>query len=230
MTKQPGLRRMLIVTLAALCSIARNSAAQDPPLARIGSRIRLTLQGVRPPIVTGLVMEFGPDSLIIADAKTLDRTVLLRSTIRQVEISLRQESQVARGLALGAVSGTLFVGAIALTIAATTPACGTPSARLRWCHSITAGKLLAGIGLGAAAGAELGYERTRKHPRDVWTLARWPEAAPRPSSTLQPLLGLGRVGDHRVLFLGLSFSRRGGSGPTHPTSVATPVMFAEGDG
>lgn len=200
--------RLQLLTLAALCSIARTSVAQDPPLARIGSRIRLTLEGVRPPTVTGLMMEFGPDSLIIADLKTRDRKVLLRSTIRQVEISLRQESQVARGLAWGAVGGSLFAGAIALTAAATTPSCGTPSTSLRWCHSITASKLLAVIGLGAVTGAEVGYQLTRKHPRDVWTLARWPdEEARRPSSTLRPLLGLGSGGDQRVLLLGLSFSR-----------------------
>jgi hypothetical protein len=198
-----------LLTLFALGSLARSSVAQDPPLVGIGSRVRLTLQGAQSPTVIGQLMEFGPDSLTIAGKKARDRKVLLRSTVRQVEVSLRQESRIARGLARGAVFGTLLSGAFALVLTGVTPSCdeASTSSGWQWCHTTT--NLLASLGLGAAAGAVMGGVQAAEHPRDVWTAARWRDgvAPPPPSSKPLPLIGFGTVGDHRVLLIGLSFSR-----------------------
>jgi|KBSSwiStaDraftv2_1062776.scaffolds.fasta_scaffold112088_2 hypothetical protein len=194
-----------ILTLFALCSLASSSVAQDPPRVGIGTRVRLTFHGVQPTVV-GRLIEFGPDSLTIAGEKARDHRVFLQSTVRQVEVSLRQESQVAKGLAQGAVAGSLVSGALVLVVTVVTPSCGEAK-DWQWCHKLTAGKLLAGIGLGAAAGAYFGGAHAAKHPRDVWAPGRWPEGVARPSSKPLPLFGLGTLGDHDVLLIGLSFSR-----------------------
>jgi hypothetical protein len=205
----PASRWMMhLLTLFAVCGLARDSVAQEQPLASIGTRVRLTLQGTQVRTSIGRLMELGPDSLTIANEKAQDRRVLLRSNIRQVEVSLRQESQVRKGLALGALGGALVAGAVALVAVGATPSCDEAS-DFQFCHKLTAGKLLGAIGLGAVAGAGLGFELAANHPRDVWTLARWPDAVAPPQrlSTLLPLIGLGTSGGHHVLRLGLSLAR-----------------------
>jgi hypothetical protein len=200
---------MHLLTLFAVGGLARDSVAQDPPLASIGTRVRLTLQGAQARTAIGRLIDLGPDSLTIASEKAQDRRVILRSNVRQLEVSLRKESQVSKGLALGALGGALFAGAVALVAVGATPSCDEASDSFQYCHTLSAGKLLGAIGLGAVAGAGLGFELAAKHPRDVWTLARWPDAVapPQRSPRFLPLIGLGTSDGHHVLRLGLGLTR-----------------------
>ncbi|HEY9384491.1 MAG TPA: hypothetical protein VIP80_13355 [Gemmatimonadales bacterium] len=203
MSHRPASSLLVLFAIGALC---RNTVAQELPLARVGARVRLTLQGANQRSVVGWLAEVGPDSLILAGEKTQDRRILLRSLVSQVEVSLGRQSRVGRGLVLGAVGGALFSGAILLTIVATTPSCGE-AADSQWCHKASAGQVLGAISLGAASGASLGYDLT-KHPRDIWAPARWPDGAPtHPAAGPQPMLGVGMVGGHHALLLGIRLTR-----------------------
>ena len=202
--------RASLLILGATFGFTPAGAAQDPSPAGIGSRIRLTLQGSGAPKVIGRLVALGTDSLTLEGKKAEDRRVLLRSSISQVEVSLRRESQVGRGIGLGALVGSLAGGAAVWVIAIATPACDEPGVgNWEWCNKISPGKVLGILALGAATGAASGYKQAVEHPRDVWAPARWidDERPARIWSRAQPLLGLGTVDDRRVLLLGLSFTR-----------------------
>jgi hypothetical protein len=202
--------RAALLTLAATLGFAPAGAAQDPSPAGIGSRIRLTLQGSPAPQVIGRLVELGTDSLTLEGKKAEDRRVLLRSSISQVEVSLRRESQIGRGIGLGALGGALVGAVTAFVISAATPACEEAGVgNWEWCNKISTGKMLGILALGAAAGAAFGYQQAVEHPRDVWAPARWidEERPARGWSRAQPQLGFSTVGGRPGLLLGLSLTR-----------------------
>ena len=166
--------RAALLTLAATLGFAPAGAAQNPSPAGIGSRVRLTLQGPGAPKATGRLVELGTDSLTLEGEKAAARRVLLRSSISQVEVSLRRESQIGRGIGLGAIGGTLAGAVAAFVVSAVIPSCDDPgTGDWEWCHKMSAGKVLGTLALGAAAGAAFGYKQALEHPRDVWAPARW---------------------------------------------------------
>jgi hypothetical protein len=195
-----------LLGLLAICILCRHSVAQELPLARVGARVRLTLQGPNQRTAVGWLAEVGPDSLILVGEKTQDRRMLLRSLVSQVEVSLGRQSRGGKGLVLGAVGGALFSGAMLLTIVAATSSC-SEAADFQWCHKASAGQVLGAILIGAAGGAKLGYDLT-KHPRDIWAPARWADGAPQqPPARPQPMLGVGMVGRQPALLLGIRLTR-----------------------
>ncbi len=202
----------LLLTLLSLGVLAPSGAAQELPRVHIGTRVRLRLHGGHPATVFGSLTELGTDSLTVAGAKPRDRRVLLRSNVDRLEVSLRQESQIARGLALGALVGVAAGGAIALVIVAVTPSCDDPANHGFFCtggNGASAGKLLGVLALAAAGGAEEGYRWAVKHPRDIWAPAGWPDASgpSRHSPKPEPVIGFSLVRDHPVFRIGLSWSR-----------------------
>ena len=202
--------RASLLTLSALGGVPIAGAAQDSSAAGIGSRIRLTFREVAAPKAVGRLVELGKDSLTLEGKTAKDRRVLLRSSLFQVEVSLRRESQIGRGVGLGALGGALVGAVTAFVISAITPGCDDPGlGDLELCHDISTGKLVGILALGAAAGAAFGYKQALEHPRDVWAPARWidEKRTARGSFTAQPRIGLVTVENRRVLLLGLSFTR-----------------------
>ena len=202
--------RASLLILAATLGFTPAGSAQGPSPAGIGSRVRLTLQGPGAPKATGRLVELGIDSLTLEGKKAEDRRVLLRSSISQVEVSLRQESQIGRGIGLGALGGTLAGAVTVFVMSAVTPACDDPGVGfLDACHKTSAGKVLGVLALGAAAGAAFGYRQAVDHPRDVWEPARWidEERTAQGSFKAQPRLGFVTVAGRPALLLGLSFAR-----------------------
>ena len=202
--------RASLLTLAATLGLAPAGPAQSPSPAGIGSRVRLTLQGPGAPKATGRLVALGTDSLTLEGKRAEDRRVLLRSSISQLEVSLGQESQIGRGIGLGAIGGTLAGAITAFVVSAVIPSCDDPATGdWEWCNKMSTGKVLGVLALGAAAGAAFGYKQAVDHPRDVWAPARWIDErrTARGWSRAQPRLGFTAAGGHPRLLLGLSFAR-----------------------
>jgi len=198
------------LTAAALCGLARSGAAQEPAAVSIGSRVRLTLRGAQPPrVVSGRLLDQGPDTLTVGDERGRDRTVILRFEVGRLEVSARQEVRATKAFVVGAVAGAAVAGVIALVVVNATPACGDPTAGVFCRGRVPAGRMLGVLGLGAAIGAGLGYGDAVSHPQDVWSPAPWPSRVePASSSTrVLPLLGLRTIGDHRLVVLGIRVAR-----------------------
>lgn len=201
-------------SLLALCfagCLTPGAAAQDLPLAGAGARVRLTLDGAGGPKAIGWLTKVGPDSLVLQEKPSGGIRVLLRSSVRQVEVSLSRQPDLARGVGLGALFGSLAAGGFVFVLSAMTPSCNDPareSGGWTWCHDVSASNLLRALAVGAATGAGIGYRHAQHHPRDLWAPAQWEGMAPaRTASRPVPLVGLGRADGRRVLFLGVSFAR-----------------------
>ena len=202
--------RVSLLTLTALGGFPPTGTAQDSSAAGIGSRIRLTFRESAAPRAVGRLVELGKDSLTLEGKTAKDRQALLRSSISQVEVSLRQAPQIGRGIGLGALGGTLAGAVAAFVVSAVTPACDDPgTGNLEFCNKMSAGNVLGVLALGAAAGAAFGYKQAVDHPRHVWAPARWidEKQTAQGSFKAEPRIGFGRVGGRRVLLLGLSFTR-----------------------
>jgi hypothetical protein len=201
--------RLSLLTLSALGGFPPAGTAQDSSAAGIGSRIRLTFREAAPKAV-GRLVELGKDSLTLEGKTAKDRRMLLRSSLSQVEVSLRRESQIGRGVGLGALGGALVGAVTAFVMSAITPGCDDPGVEdLELCHDISTGKVVGVLALGAAAGAAFGYKQAVEHPRDVWAPARWIDEKRTAQGwfNAQPRIGLGTVDNRRVLLVGLSFTR-----------------------
>lgn len=200
--------RASLLTLAATLGFDSAGSAQNPSPAGIGSRVRLTVQRPQELKAIGRLVELGTDSLTLEGK--VGRRVLLRSRISLVEVSLRQEPQIGRGIGLGALGGTLAGAVTAFVVSAVIPSCDDPATgNWEWCHKMSAGTVLGALALGAAAGAAFGYKQAVDHPRDVWAPAQWidEKRTARGSLKAEPRIGFSSVAGRPGLLLGLSFTR-----------------------